>query len=87
MKTFKKTWKEAREMIYDVKITNHINSVLADGECKFASGTIYFKWNTNIKKVTSTSFINSNSNLLGFNKGEENVPYLISQAIEWSLTK
>jgi hypothetical protein len=82
-----KTWKEAREMIKSLCITEQKNDVLVGGQCQFGSEIIHFNYNTKIKKVTSTSYLQDMSTNMGFCNGEKNVPYLITQAIEWSLNK
>ena len=81
-----KTWKEAREMIKSLCINEQKNDVLVGGQCQFGSQIIHFNYNTKIKKVTSTSYLQDMSTNMGF-CNEKNVPYLITQAIEWSLNK
>ena len=80
-----KTWKEARQMIKSLCITEQKNDVLVGGQCQFGSVIIYFNYNTKIKKVTSTSYLEDMCKNMGFGNGEENVPYLINQAICWKI--
>jgi len=80
----KKTWKESREIIRELKITEKLNGIVSFGNCKFGSVIIYFRYNHKINEVVSTSYLQDMTEEMGF-YNEKNIPYLISQAICWKM--